>query len=158
LVAVIRDADGAVSRHELTFFAAADPIRPEVAILQPELGYPAVEASDFTFGFQAFDNVKVDRLEVSTTYGARLPDGTYRQAAYGPPLRTIDAIEPKDFDPVSTVNIDTPPYTQIVHVGRLAEIGARLPDVPQGAGATYDIWLKLAAVDASGNRREKEVK
>ena len=67
--AILRDADGAVSRHEHTFFAAPDPIRPEIAITRPEAGYAAVEASDFSFSFRAFDNVKVERLEVATAYG-----------------------------------------------------------------------------------------
>jgi hypothetical protein len=48
LSAVLRDVDGVIGRHDVQFQAAPDEIRPEIAILEPQLGFGAREATDFT--------------------------------------------------------------------------------------------------------------
>ena len=123
LMARVKDSDNAVNRHEITFLGAADEINPEVAITRPQPGYGPTEASDFTLGFRAYDNVKVAQLEAYTAYGAREAGGTYRRSPYGAPIRFVKAIQAHDFEPVTTVNIDTPEYKQLIHVDRIYQIG-----------------------------------
>ena len=67
LSAVVRDSEGAVGRDEITFVAAPDTINPEIAITAPPIGFGPHEATDFTLAFRAFDNVKVERLELYVT-------------------------------------------------------------------------------------------
>ncbi|RFA32307.1 hypothetical protein CAL65_20005 [Alkalilimnicola ehrlichii] len=157
LTAVMRDSDGAVGRHEISINVAADEIRPEVIITRPEPGYGPTEASDFTLGFRAYDNVKVERLELYTAYGVRSADGSYRMTDYGSPLAVIDDIEARDFLPVTTVNIDTPEYTRIINVGRRQEILDRFPDLAPTGEELLDVWVQVIARDAAGNERAREV-
>jgi len=157
LMARVRDSDNAVNRHEITFLGAADEINPEVAITRPQPGYGPVEASDFTLGFRAYDNVKVAQLEAYMAYGAREAGGTYRRSDYGTPIRFVRAIQAHDFQPVTTVNIDTPEYKQLVHVVRIHEIGDLIPDLNRSSDTLYDVWVKVVARDHSGNERTREV-
>ncbi|HMI94539.1 MAG TPA: hypothetical protein VK509_24365, partial [Polyangiales bacterium] len=108
LTAVVRDADNAVGRHELSFLVAPDVINPELLITKPQVGFGVHENSDFTVGFRAYDNVKVEQLELYASYGGRPAGGAYRLMPYGAPLRVIKGLESRDFQPISTLNIDTP--------------------------------------------------
>jgi len=157
LVAVVEDAEGVIGRDEVHFFSAPDDINPEVAFLEPALGFAPHENTTFPVRFRGYDNVKVERMELSRTFAIRSPDGSYVQQAYGAPIRTVAAIESADFEPLSTINIDTPEYTQNVPVPRLAELAALFPTIPVETGTRFDVWLRLTAVDASGNRRERQV-
>jgi len=157
LTAQVRDSDNAVGRHEITFLGAADEINPEVAITRPKPGYGPVEASDFTLGFRAYDNVKVAQLEAFVAYGAREAGGTYRRSPYGTPIRSVKAVQAHDFEPVTTVNIDTPEYKQLIHVDRIHEIGTLIPDLNRSGDTLYDVWIKVVARDHSGNERMREV-
>ncbi len=53
--------------HSIQFSAAPDDIRPEIIISNPQIGFGPTEASDFTLAFSAFDNVKIESLEVFRT-------------------------------------------------------------------------------------------
>ena len=158
LTAVITDSDGAVSRHEITLNVAPDTINPEVAITKPAIDYGPTEASDFTLGFEGYDNVKVAELQVYEAYGVMLPDNQYVMTNYGNPVRTVDSIDDKDFNPITTVNIDTPEYLQTIHVDRLQDIINQFPQLSLSGNEKYDVWIKLVARDAAGNVREREVR
>ncbi|MGH8373185.1 MAG: Ig-like domain-containing protein, partial [Gammaproteobacteria bacterium] len=157
LTAVVHDADGSVGRHEITIDVAQDTINPVVAITRPDPGFGPTEASDFTLGFEGYDNVKVAKLEVSTAYGVMTASGDYVTTPYGAPIRSIDSIDSRDFNPVTTLNIDTPEYLQTVHVDKLTDIMSRFTDLSLTGSEPYDIWIKLVAYDAAGNTSEREV-
>ena len=159
ITALITDSDGAVGRHSITIQAAPDDINPEVIISKPEPGFAVHELGDMTLGFSAFDNVKVGRMELYTAYGVRTASNEYLRSDYGLPVRTIDDIEPRDFEPVTTVNIDTPEYLQLLHVDRIADLYGHFSGlVPSSSGDDlFDVWVKVVAVDASGNSRVREV-
>jgi len=157
LEALIRDSDGAVGRHAIDMIVAADEIRPETAVLYPGPGFGAVEASNFDVGFRAFDNVKVEQLTLFSAYGVRTDDGRYLTTAYAAPLRSIDSIEARDFEPVTTVNIDTPVFVQSVPVTRLSNIVAMFPDAGLSGSENFDLWLRVIARDAAGNERVREM-
>ncbi|WP_435104212.1 Ig-like domain-containing protein [Arhodomonas sp. AD133] len=157
LTAIVRDADNAVGRHEITFDGVADNINPEVAISEPGPGFGPPEASDFKLAFQAYDNVKVEQLELYTAYAVREAGGAYHKEDYGAALRTIGNVPAEDAEPVSTVNIDTPVYRQLLNVDRLAQIASRFESVPVGDETRFDLWVKVVVRDASGNERTREV-
>ena len=157
LTAQITDSDGAIGTHEIGIVGAADEINPEVAILQPEIGFGPPEASDFTVAYRGYDNVKVEQLELFTTYGVLLNNGTYDRIDFGEPVRRVQGIPDADFEPVTTVNIDTPVYSQFLRADRLVDILSLFPGVGVNDVTRFDIWVKVAAVDGSGNRREAEV-
>ena len=158
ITALIQDVDGVSNSHEVTYLAVPDIIKPEVAVFAPEPNYGPREGSDFTLRLRAFDNVKVDHILISTAYGGYRADGTYAHSGYGLPLRTISGVPAKDILPGSTSNIDTPEYSHLIRVDRLYEIATQLPNFEVHQDAVYDIWVRLEAVDASGNRRSKDVK
>src|SRR5690606_23826646 len=103
--------------------------------------------SDFTLGFRAYDNVKVEQISVYTAYGAQLENGGYVKSDYGEPIRVVADIPAKDDVPTSTLNIDTPVFNHIVHVDRLHEIVTTLPNFIPYPGALYDVWVKFEARD-----------
>jgi len=113
---VLRDSDNAQAQHSVTFHAVSDIINPEIGVTAPDLGFAAHEASDFTTTFRAFDNVKVDSIELYQAYGARDASGVYVQSDFGLPVRTITGIEARDEIPITTQNIDTPEYRHTVSV------------------------------------------
>ncbi|HEX6549757.1 MAG TPA: Ig-like domain-containing protein, partial [Gammaproteobacteria bacterium] len=157
LTAVVHDADGSVGRHEITINVDQDTINPEVAVTRPGPGFGPTEAADFTLGFEGYDNVKVSKLEVFTAYGVMTSDGNYVTTPYGNPIRTVDSIDARDFNPVTTLNIDTPEYLQTVHVDKLTTIMSRFTGLNLTGNEPYDIWVKLVAYDATGNSSEREV-
>jgi hypothetical protein len=157
LEARIKDSDSAIATDQTTFIGAADEINPEVALVHPTVGYGPPEFSDFTVRYRAYDNVKIDSLELYRTYGAQLKDGTYQQLEFGAPIRTIASIEARDFEPLTTNNIDTPVYTQIIHVDRLVEINDRFADLSIVDVERFDIWLRIVGRDPSGNQRAKDI-
>src|SRR5262249_31091973 len=116
LSAVICDSQGAANRHEIGFQAPARTIAPRITSTGPHAGFATPEGSDFELKFRAYDNVKVERIALYSAYAARMAGGSYLRAEYGAPLRTIDGIDPSDALPITTLNIDTPEYSQIVHV------------------------------------------
>src|SRR5262249_27993632 len=127
LTAVVRDADGASGRHTIQLVGARDDILPDVAVTQPAVGFGPPEGSVFSLGYRAFDNVKVEQVELFTALGVRLADGSYHQQPFGSALASQRAIEARDFLPVTTVNIDTPEFLQAIRTPRLAEFIAAFP-------------------------------
>src|SRR5690606_16160777 len=107
--------------------------------------------------FRGYDNVKVERLELYTTYGVRMSDGSYQTLPYSAPIRRVLSIPDRDVDPVTTNNIDTPLYLQNVHVNRIGEIANRFEGLQITPDTRFDIWIKVVAYDYSGNQRVKEV-
>ena len=158
---MVKDSNNAIGRHRIGIVGAADEINPEVAMISPLPGFGPPEASDFSFKFRAFDNVKVDSMEAYTTYGVRSGGGQYYLRDYGDPIRVINDIEAKDCEAITTLNIDTPIYYHTLHVDRitdiLGQIRAQYPGFTPGGEDVYDIWIKLVARDSSGNLREREV-
>ncbi|KPA12609.1 Cell surface receptor IPT/TIG domain protein, partial [Candidatus Magnetomorum sp. HK-1] len=157
LTASIGDIDQAVGNHQLTFIGTADEIKPEIAITRPAIGFGPPENSFFTLGFRAYDNVKVDQLFVFTSYGTRLPDSTYQRSEYGAPVRTIEHIAAQDEEPITTINIDTKEYFQKIQIQRIRDIVANIPGISTNQNITPDIWIKIMAVDASGNQCVREI-
>ena len=157
LSAEILDSDGAVGRHTIQFFAAPDDIRPEVAITQPGLDFAAIENSDFTLAFRAYDNVKVNNMEVYLAYGTRSASGDYHKTGYAEPLLRVAGIADEDAQPATTVNIDTPLYEKLIHIPRVSELQALFDQAQRSESGEYDIWIKLIAIDNSGNSREREI-
>ncbi|MCI2285224.1 hypothetical protein L3081_19910 [Colwellia sp. MSW7] len=157
LTAQVKDSDNSIGKTEVTFIGAADEIKPEIAIIKPVVGYGPPEFSDFSVEYRAYDNVKVEQLEFSTTYGAQLADGTYQKLGYKLPIRTINDINAIDHEPITTNNIDTLIYKQIVHVEKLAEIGGLFDNLPLADTERFDIWIKIDARDPSGNIRSREL-
>ncbi|HED40633.1 MAG TPA: hypothetical protein ENJ13_09420, partial [Chromatiales bacterium] len=156
--AIIRDSDNAVARHDIEILVAADVIIPEVVISNPEPGFGPQEFSDFTVKYSAFDNVKVSKVEVYQAYGVRTSGNEYLREDFTAPLRVDDAIASRDFEPVTTVNIDTPEFAQLINVDRLQDLYIRFPEIVSPTGTElFDVWIKVVAFDASGNRREREV-
>jgi hypothetical protein len=86
LLALVKDSEASVGRHLVSFYGAADDINPEVAVTRPQVGYGPPEASDFTLGLRAFDNVKVARVEAYMAYGARDATGQYYRTDFGAPI------------------------------------------------------------------------
>jgi len=157
LTAQVKDSDNAIGTSEVTFIGAADAINPEIAIINPTIGYGPPEFSDFGVEYRAYDNVKVEQLEFLTTYGVQHSDGTYQKLAYTLPLRTINDIRAIDHEPITTNNIDTVIYKQIVHVDRLSEIAALFESLSLADTERFDIWVKVNARDPSGNLRSREL-
>ena len=79
-------------------------------------------------GFRAYDNVKIEEIEVYVAYGAGDINNEYHRTDFGSPVRFIRDIESMDFEPISTENIDTLEYLQLLHTLRIAEIEAELTD------------------------------
>ena len=161
ITATVKDSDNATGRSEITFQAAADEINPEVAVTQPGINFAPHESTDFTLGFRGYDNVKVERMEAYVAYGARDAAGNYYKTSYAAPLRKIEGIEAKDFEPITTLNIDTPEYLQLIHVGTVGEItGAVVAEYPAfntTGDVLCDVWVKVVASDAQGNIRSREI-
>ena len=155
LTAYVYDTENAVGSDEITLSVVADNIMPEPVVLRPEPGFGPPEFSDFTLGVRAYDNVKVERISVFTTYGLLKTDGNYVQGDYAL-IREINSIPAVDYETVTTVNIDSPEYEQKLHTDRLSEIlngfpGAALADVER-----FDIWVKVTAYDIA-NQQSREV-
>jgi len=157
LTVQIKDSDNSIGTHRITFLGAADEINPEVALLEPNIGFGPPEASDFTVRYRAFDNVKVEQLNLYRSYGVQREDGSYELLPVTTVVRSINSIRSVDHEPITSNNVDTPIYTQLVHVDRLAEIAALFPAVTPSENVRYDIWLRMEATDASGNSRIKDV-
>jgi len=157
LTAQVRDSDGAIGTSEIRFIGAADQINPEIAIIEPTVSFAPPEFSDFSVRFRGFDNVKVSQLEFFTGYGAQLLDGSYVRSPNSVLLRTISDIQDVDFEPITSNNIDTLIYEQLVHVDRLAQIAASFEGLLIDDVQRYDIWVRVLARDASGNVREREI-
>jgi len=156
--AIIRDSDNAVARHEVEIVVAPDDINPEIIISNPAAGFGPQEFSNFTVNYSAFDNVKVSQVEVYRAYGVRTTNNEYLREDFTTPLRIDDAIASRDFEPVTTVNIDTPEFAQLINVERLLDLYSRFSAIVSPTGdELFDIWIKVVAIDASGNRREREV-
>ena len=157
LTAQIDDSEGVRGRDSVSFIGAADTINPEVAVVNPGIGFGPTENTDFTVDFRGYDNTKVTQLQLFSTYGVRTSAGAYQKKPYAGALRTVTSIPDADAAPVTTNNIDTPIYSQLVHVHRMGEIVALFDGVVPGDDTRYDVWLKIVAVDAQGNSRIKEV-
>ena len=154
LTAQITDSDGAVGLFDREINVAADTIKPEAIIKRPAIGFGAIEDSDFSLTVQGYDNVKVNRIMLSRGYGVLKRDGQYVKQDFSL-LRDIQGIPSDDYEPVTTLNIDTPEYTQVMHVDRLHQILA-------GFGLTHDevsrvdVWVRVEAFDAA-NSQAREV-
>ena len=150
LTAQIEDSDGAVGLFDRQIKVMADQIKPEPLIKRPGAGFGAPEDSDFTVAFQAYDNVKVNRLTLSRAYGVLKNDGTYVKQNFTL-VRSIDGIPADDYEPVTTLNIDTPEYNQLMHVDRLFAIlqgfGLASSDVKR-----VDVLLRVEAFDAANSQ------
>ncbi|MBL4671230.1 MAG: hypothetical protein JKX81_03135, partial [Arenicella sp.] len=157
LTAQIVDSEGAVGIHEISFIGAADEISPEVSLISPTVGYGPPESSDFTIRYRGFDNVKVSQLEIYSGYGAQLLDGSYQRLEFGVPLRTITDIQEVDHEPITTNNIDTLVYDQLIHVERLSAIANQFSGLLVDQVQRYDIWVRMVARDPSGNQRIREI-
>ncbi|NOX26701.1 MAG: hypothetical protein GXP21_00660, partial [Gammaproteobacteria bacterium] len=157
LTAQIEDVDGARAVDTITFIGAADDINPEIAVVSPNVGFGPPEFSDFDFDFRGFDNVKVNQLQLFRTYAVQIPGGEYQRLDFGTPIRTINGIPDADVVPVTTNNIDTPLYRQLVNVDRLTDIIDLFPNIALTQGTRFDIWLRVVATDPSGNVRIREV-
>ncbi|HEY3484817.1 MAG TPA: Ig-like domain-containing protein, partial [Ilumatobacteraceae bacterium] len=153
----IRDAQGAVGKHELTYLAAADEINPELVLFGPTVEDGVHEGMVTTARFKAFDNVKVEQIELFRSYALREGGLITRRLPYGTPLRTFGGIEAVDFEPGTGVNIDTGIFEQAVPVARIDEIVAELGGVANPAAAHFDLLLRFVVTDASGNRRDVEL-
>ena len=157
LSAKVTDEDNAVGSDEISFIGAEDEINPEVAVLEPAAGFGAIESTFLTLGFRGYDNVKVSRMEVYRAIGVRLNESTYKMSDYGSPLRSITNIEDKDFEPVTTVNIDTPIFTELVSIPKIVDLPGFFPAENLTGTESFDVWFRMVAVDASGNERISEV-
>lgn len=158
--ALVRDSEAVLGHHEISFVAAADEISPDIAVTRPEVGFALVEGSHVTMKVRAFDNVKVDAIEIYTAYGVTKTDGTVVAPVYPTASAlSVSSIEARDFLPISTVNIDTPEYAQRITALTLGEILKQEAFAGIGSGdvSNYFLWVKLVAVDASGNPRVREV-
>ncbi|WP_443190685.1 Ig-like domain-containing protein [Pseudomonas indica] len=150
LTAQITDSDGAVGLFHREFNVAADTIAPKAAITRPGIGFGAIEDSDFTVGVQALDNVKVNRITVSRAYSVLVKGEAQARIQDFVQVRNIEGIPADDYKPVSTVDIDTPEYTQVLHVDRLQQI-------LDGFGVTHDqvsaveVWVKVDAYDVANS-------
>jgi hypothetical protein len=89
IVVLIRDSDGASARHMVSFVVAPDNIKPEVAIHDPSPGFGPPEGSFFTAAYRAYDNIKVSEVELYTSVGVRLADGSFPWPANVPSKRAI---------------------------------------------------------------------
>ena len=156
LTARIKDSSGAVGKDAISFIAQKDEQPPEVAVTRPAIGYGPIEGTHFTLGFRAYDNVKVAQMRVFAGYGARSPEGVYHSPQYGSALHTVNTIEARDFEPITTGNIDTPEYRHKLHVLPRSAIAAQL-GFAADAGYRYDFWVKVEARDFAGNLRQREI-
>ena len=150
LTAYVYDSDGAVGSSKVTFNVAADLIKPEPIITKPGVGYGAIEDSDFTLGTRAYDNVKVNQLDIYTSYGVLLPNGEYRKLDYTL-LRSITGIPSRDYEPVTTVNIDTPEYLNKITTPRLGYVVSQFDNLNITDITRADVWVKVVAFDAANN-------
>ncbi|MCU0661938.1 MAG: IPT/TIG domain-containing protein, partial [Myxococcota bacterium] len=157
LMAVITDASGVTNSHTIKLKIEPDRIKPTPLVLSPLPGASLIEASSFTLAYSAYDNVKVEEVELYTAYGAVTLTGERPRQPYGAPLITQRGIEARDFLPASNVNIDTPTFQQLVTLGTLTQIIATLPGLTGAQGARLFLWVKVVARDASGNEEAREV-
>ncbi|HBO93484.1 MAG TPA: hypothetical protein DD667_09395, partial [Gammaproteobacteria bacterium] len=155
ITAYVYDSDNSVGIHEITINVAPDTIKPVPVITRPELGYGAVENSDFTLGFSGFDNVKVQQLEVDIAYGINDTGNNYQKTAYQT-VRTVSDIPSLDYQPVSTVNIDAPEYLQLLNVPRLQVVRDMFPAVALEDIQRFDIWVRVTARDVA-NEESTEI-
>ncbi|WP_339344829.1 Ig-like domain-containing protein, partial [uncultured Alcanivorax sp.] len=151
LTAYVSDSDGSVGVHEIEINLVADTILPEPIITRPDVGFGAVESADFDIGFRGYDNVKVNRLDLLAGYGLLKNDGTYLTTDYET-VRSVTEIPSRDFEPVTTVNIDSPEYVQRVNVERLAKILSRFDGVALADVERFDYRFRVTAYDASGHQ------
>ena len=126
LSARIKDSNGTVGKDAIAFIAQKDGQPPEVAFTRPAVGYGPIEGTNFTLGFRAYDNVKVEQMRVFAGYGARAPEGVYHSPQYSSALHTVNTIEARDFEPITTGNIDTPEYRHKLNVLPRSAIAALL--------------------------------
>ncbi|WP_215426482.1 Ig-like domain-containing protein [Agarivorans albus] len=156
LTATVTDSDDALGKHSISVIAAVDEINPEIAVISPELGFAATEHSDFSFRWRAFDNVKVSSMSVEVGYGLWEEGLAYRKQDAFETVRRVSSIPSVDSDPSTTSSFDTPIYSQLLHVERLSEIVNRFDNVSDISTARFDYWVKVNAVDASGNTNSTE--
>ncbi|MBA3980014.1 MAG: hypothetical protein C0462_05360, partial [Alcanivorax sp.] len=155
ITATVTDSDGAAGTHEIMIDLAPDDILPEAILSRPTLGDRLIEAAFVDLHFSAYDNVKVDSIELYTAYGAQHPDG-YVMGSYGAPVRSVTDIPAKDHNPITTQNIDTPNYVHRKQLARMPQIAETL-DVVLAEVERVDMWVRMVVRDASGNTREREV-
>jgi len=156
LFAKVTDSDNAQGFHEIHFYAAEDNIKPEIAVTNPEIGYGAIENSDFTLSFRAYDNVKVNEIQVFQSYGVKDKYGDYHRTEYGIPLYIVKDIEAEDFEPVTTLNVDTKVFIRLIHTERIIDVLSKFQELTLDNYFFGDVWMKLIARDESGNERIKE--
>ncbi|MCG8590275.1 MAG: IPT/TIG domain-containing protein, partial [Proteobacteria bacterium] len=157
ITALVRDSEGATGRHVIDIVGAADEIRPEVAINAPAPGFGPPEGSTFTAAYRAFDNVKVEQIELFTTVSVLFPDGSSVRRDYGTPLASNRDIEARDFLPITTVNIDTPEFQRLITAPRLSEFDTLFPNLTITGDELYFLWLRVVASDRNGNERVREI-
>lgn len=156
LTARVTDSSGALGRDAVAFIAQKDGQPPAVAVTRPAAGYGPIEGTHFTLGFRAYDNVKVEQMRVWAAYGARTPAGGYQRPQYGAALCHVKTIEARDFEPITTGNIDTPEYRRKLSILPRSAIAAQL-GVAAAADYRFDLWVKVEASDVAGNLRQREI-
>jgi hypothetical protein len=147
LTARVTDSDGSKNSHELTFESVSDTILPELMVLAPEASWQPVESNDFTFEFNAYDNVKVKSIKMFQSYKGRRAGGVDTTSEQL--IEEIKDIPQRDFNPVTTLNIDTPVYKRLIHLIRSDEI------INQLGGNGYEelmMFLRAEVTDSAGNQ------
>ena len=149
LTAQVEDSDGAVGLFERKIKVMADTISPKLLFKRPSLGFGAIEDSDFTLVYQAFDNVKVNRLVLARLLGARawrspgpraaLHRGTHHRRH---PFRGLRAGHHGRHR--------HPEYSQLIHVDRLAEI-VRAFGLTSDQIERVSVRVRLEGFDAANN-------
>ncbi|MCG8470512.1 MAG: Ig-like domain-containing protein, partial [Desulfobacterales bacterium] len=156
LKAVVEDSEKVFGRHEIIISAVPDGIKPDISLNAPTPGASVTEGMHVDVKMRAFDNVKVDRLQVFTGYSLILKNGEALAPVYGDtPTLSVHGIEARDHVPVTTEQIDTPLFTRSLAVKRLSQILNVFPGYETQSVAHYLLWVKLIAVDASGNSRDR---
>ncbi|MCW8997311.1 MAG: Ig-like domain-containing protein, partial [Kangiellaceae bacterium] len=152
----ITDADNAIGTDEITVIGIQDRDAPESILVNPVVGFGAVESSNFTAEFRAFDNVKVNQLELYVSYGVMDNSGSYVRLDYGLPVRNITSIPARDFNVVDTENIDTPLYQQLINVPKYSDLIDMFAGTSLDGEETFDVWLRVVSRDAANGEGSHE--
>ena len=155
ITATVTDSEGAVGRDEIELDIDPDNILPELYV-EPVSGFAPVENSDMTLTFAGYDNVKVEQLELYRSYSVRQPDESVDSTDWEF-LETQNSIPPFDFEPVTTIDIDTPRYSRLVHVDSYRDIVERFNALTLTDESIVFVSYRLVARDAAGNSNERIV-
>ncbi|MEJ2063568.1 MAG: Ig-like domain-containing protein [Reinekea sp.] len=151
----IEDSDNLRTLDTININLMPDKIQPAVYLLEPEADYGPVEGSDFTLKFQAYDNTNVKNIKLSYAVAAQKNDEVAYTLSDYTLLQSKGSIDAEDFDPLTTSQVETPVYRQIINTPSFADIASELSinevDIELAA-----IYIKLEAEDAWGNVVEAE--